>query len=128
MTSKYGNVAHVVDGIRFSSKAEAKRWVELAWLEKFAQVSNVQRQVKWELLKKDFNGKNFVVESYVADFVYRDAAGNQVVEDVKGFRTRDFIRKKKWMWLVYGVQIVEVGTPRKPKKKPKKLDRVFGRR
>jgi hypothetical protein len=32
----------------------------------------------------------------------------QVVEDVKGYRTRDYILKKALMFAVYGIDVVEV--------------------
>ena len=45
---------------------------------------------------------------YVADFVYKDAEGNEVVEDVKGFRTAEYLLKKKMMRALLGIQIKEV--------------------
>ncbi len=46
--------------------------------------------------------------TYRADFVYSDNAGNTVVEDVKGIKTKDYIIKRKLMLSVYGVRIKEV--------------------
>ena len=44
---------------------------------------------------------------YVADFVYF-RNGEQVVEDAKGFRTKDYIIKRKLMLWVHGIRIKEV--------------------
>lgn len=45
---------------------------------------------------------------YVADFVYKNEAGETVVEDVKGFRTHDYVIKRKLMLWVHGIRIKEV--------------------
>ena len=44
---------------------------------------------------------------YVADFVYKKD-GETIVEDTKGFRTKDYIIKRKLMLHLYGIRIVEV--------------------
>lgn len=46
--------------------------------------------------------------TYIADFVYKDKDGNEVVEDVKGFRTDVYKIKKKMMRYRYGIEIQEV--------------------
>ena len=43
---------------------------------------------------------------YVADFTYYQA-GRFIVEDCKGFRTPEYIVKRKWMLDKYGVRIYE---------------------
>ncbi|MFX7845371.1 hypothetical protein ABTK14_24240 [Acinetobacter baumannii] len=43
----------------------------------------------------------------MADFVYKDANGNTVVEDTKGVRTKEYILKRKLMLRVYGIRITE---------------------
>ena len=71
----------------------------------------VPKQAVCELLpaQKDSSGKTLerAVE-YVADFVYTTAAGEVVVEDVKGVRTREYIIKRKLMLWRHHVQIREV--------------------
>lgn len=45
---------------------------------------------------------------YVADFVYTIAeTGENVVEDSKGVRTKDYIIKRKLMLAVHGIRIKE---------------------
>ena len=108
--SKYRAKKTEVDGIVFDSKKEAKRYQELILLEKAGVISDLQTQVKFVLIPAQrINGK--VVErecSYVADFVYLDEGGKKVVEDTKGFRTADYIIKRKLMLYVHGIKIVEV--------------------
>lgn len=55
--------------------------------------------------------KGKVIENgvnYVADFVYTDCrSGNQVVEDSKGMRTKDYIIKRKLMLWIHKIRILE---------------------
>ena len=111
--SKYHSKKVVVDGIAFDSKKEARRFSELRLLEKAGKITELQRQVKFELIpSQKVDGK--VVEracSYVADFVYlqyESGCWNKVVEDTKGFKTTDYIIKRKLMLHKYGIQIKEV--------------------
>jgi hypothetical protein len=62
---------------------------------------------------------------YRADFVYLDKEGHLVVEDTKGFRTKEYLLKRKLMLLVHGIRIKETVAPlkRSPRKRfyrPKK--------
>lgn len=108
--SKYRAKKTEVDGIVFDSKKEAKRYQELKLFERTGVISDLQRQVKFVLIPAQrIKGK--VVErecSYIADFIYKDKEGNTVVEDTKGFRTADYIIKRKLMLWVHGIKIVEV--------------------
>ena len=45
--------------------------------------------------------------NYIADFVY-EQDGKTIVEDTKGFRTPDYIIKKKLMLCVHKIKIKEV--------------------
>lgn len=46
---------------------------------------------------------------YVADFVYIDKrSGEKIVEDTKGFKTKDYIIKRKLMLHVHKIRIREV--------------------
>ena len=120
--AKYKNTKTVVDGITFDSKKEAKRWTELKLLEKTGAISDLRRQVRYELIpaqrEPDKIGsrggviKGKVIErkvEYVADFVYCDLeTGEIVVEDTKGIRTTDYKIKRKLMLWVHGIRIREV--------------------
>lgn len=104
--SKYGNRKTVVDGISFDSKREAARWQQLKMLERGGLISNLQRQVKYELVPRQARERSV---DYYADFVYTDNSNNQqVVEDVKGVRTSTYVIKRKLMLWVHGIRVVEV--------------------
>ena len=103
--AKYGNTKVEADGVLFDSKREAARWRELRLLEQAGEISDLRRQVRYELVPK-MPGERPV--DYIADFVYRDKDGNEVVEDVKGVRTREYVIKRKLMLLRYDIRIREV--------------------
>ena len=120
--AKYKNTKTIVDGITFDSKKEAKRWTELKLLESAGVISDLRRQVRFELIpaqrEPDTIGsrggiiKGKLIErkvEYVADFVYRDTGtGEIVVEDTKGIQTKDYKIKRKLMLWVHGIRIREV--------------------
>ena len=107
--SKYHSRKVTVDGITFDSVREAKRWRELSLLERAGVIQNLQRQVKIELIPSQRIGGKVVerAASYVADFTYYQD-GQLIVEDTKGFKTKDYIIKRKLMLWVHGIQVREV--------------------
>ena len=106
---KYGTQKTTVDGFTFDSNAEAHRYTELIALQNLGIIKHLQRQKPYFLVKggKWTNGKKYSPVKYVADFVY-EVDGELIVEDVKGFKTRDYIIKKKLMKERYGIEIAEV--------------------
>lgn len=94
---KYYNKKVIVDGIKFDSKKEAKRYQELLLMQKYGLIKDLQLQVKYELqpsFKK--NNKTYRKIEYIADFVYFDIKLNKcIVEDTKGFKTDIYMLKKK---------------------------------
>ena len=112
---KYNNKKVVVNGITYDSKKEYARHCDLLLMERAGLISQLQRQVKYELIPTQrIDGK--VVErpiSYIADFVYTKDGG-LVVEDVKGYRDpasagyAKFVLKRKMMLYLYGIRINEV--------------------
>ena len=121
--NKYHAQTCVVDGIEFASRKEARRYQELLLLQRAGAIQDLQMQVKYVLIPAQYetyakwgkNGKrlkdgNRLVErecSYIADFVYT-LDGKLVVEDTKGFRTKDYSIKRKLMLYVHGIKIKEV--------------------
>lgn len=107
--SKYGSRKITVDGVTFDSRKEYLRFCELSLLEKAGMVTGLRRQVRFELIPSQrIDGK--VVERpvhYVADFVYQEN-GQTVVEDTKGFKTKDYVLKRKLMLHTHGIRIREV--------------------
>ena len=122
--SKYNSQKVTVGGITFDSKKEARRYSELALLERGGQVKDLQRQVKYVLLpaqyrqvydKKARKWKNRCVERemvYIADFQYTDSNGDLHVEDVKGYRKGQayamFAVKRKLMLYIHGIVVEEI--------------------
>lgn len=107
--NKYYSRKVTIDGIKFDSQKEARRFRELCLLERAGQITDLQRQVKFELIPSQrIEGK--IVEracTYVADFVYMEN-GKKVVEDTKGFKTKDYIIKRKLMLHINGIKIHEI--------------------
>ena len=126
MRSKYKNRKVVTAEGVFDSVHEYQRYLELKIMERAGRISDLQRQVKYELLpaiyetyerysektgKRLKNGRKLIEHgvSYVADFVYKDLeTGQTVVEDAKGVRTDDYIIKRKMMLRFHGIKIREV--------------------
>ena len=126
--SKYHNrQVKTSDGAIHDSQREAIRWTQLRLLERAGQIKDLKRQVTFILIpmqrekttevykrgdKKGQPKGGRILErecSYIADFVYKDTkTGEIVVEDTKGFRTRDYIIKRKLMLYVHGIRITEV--------------------
>lgn len=104
---KYGNAK---SGGK-DSKREHQRGCHLALLERAGEISELQAQVKYELIPAQRGADGKVIEracSYYADYQYRDKAGQLVVEDVKGVRTDVYVIKRKLMLERHGIRIKEV--------------------
>lgn len=120
--SKYGNKKAKADGKVFDSKAERSRYHTLHMLEKAGEISDLRMQVPFEIIPAVYETEEVQLKTktkqvqklvqrathYVADFVYKDADGNVVVEDAKGFRTKEYLLKKKMMRAFLGITIQEV--------------------
>lgn len=121
--SKYHSRKVTVDGDTYDSMKEYRRFKELSLLERAGAIQNLKRQVKYVLIpaqreftleidKKGNFKKGKLLErecAYIADFVYFDMSTcRMTVEDTKGYRTKDYIIKRKLMLWVHGIQIKEV--------------------
>lgn len=93
----------------YASRREGKRAQELRLLALAGEISELREQVKFELIPRQMDGKRVAERNvcYVADFVYRDKEGHLVVEDSKGFRTREYIIKRKLMRYIHNIAIKE---------------------
>jgi hypothetical protein len=100
MPSKY----HAVQTNGYASKKEFRRAQELQLLQKCGEISDLQEQVKFELLPKC--GKERAC-CYIADFTYRDKNGNLVVEDTKGVRTDAYVIKRKMMLFFHKIAVYQ---------------------
>lgn len=101
--SKYRNVKVKSDDGVFDSKKEYARWGTLKLLEKAKIISNLKRQVPFQI---EVCGVK--VCKYEADFVYTDERNQVVVEDAKGMKTPVYNLKKKLMKAVHNISIKEV--------------------
>ncbi len=110
--SKYGAKKTTFMGRQFDSKKEADRFAELRYMQMGKLIGGLQCQYKFVLVpeQRDENGK--VIEravTYIADFVYTDLkTGEQIVEDAKGCKTKEYIIKRKLMLHVHKIRIREV--------------------
>ena len=108
--NKFNAVATTVDGIRFDSLKEARRWGELRLLEKGGEIRNLRRQVRIDL-----EGKNGPLRTrtgrqmrLTVDFVYKDKRLNwaEVYEDSKGAITRDY-EVRRAVAQAMGIEVIE---------------------
>lgn len=107
MTLKFRNEPQVVDGLKFASKKEARRWGELKLLERAGEIRLLTHQPKFI-----FTHNDKLICSYVGDFSYINTSdGERIVEDVKSPITRKhpvYRIKNKMMAAFYNIHIREV--------------------
>lgn len=124
--SKFGNrKIKTEDGLVFDSKKEKERYDTLRLLERRGEIWNLKRQVRYLLLPKiteqvpvqlktkvSYKDTTLFRETaYIADFVYTDSEGNEVVEDVKAnewFQDPVYKLKKKLMYMIHHIKIKEI--------------------
>ena len=124
MANKFNAKKMVTPEGTFDSRKEHRRWCELKLLERAGKISDLQRQVTFELIptqreespgvykagpQKGLPKPGDIIEQgcrYVADFVYQQD-GKTVVEDCKGYRTEGYKIKRKLMLWVHGISIKE---------------------
>lgn len=124
--SKYRNRKTEVNGIRFDSQKEANRYLELLALEQAGKIRALRLQPDFTLTEAytdAHSGKRERASVYRADFAYQERdteAENRarfygedrqiwrdVVEDVKGKRTANYITKRKVVFDKFGIRIGE---------------------
>lgn len=96
---KFNAACVETDGIKFPSKKESKRYLELKVLKESGEVLFFLRQVPFHL-----SGG----VKYVCDFLIFWADGNVTIEDVKGMKTTVYTAKKKMVEATYPIKITEV--------------------
>lgn len=114
------NKYHAIRTGTSASRKEARRKCELEAMQNAGMITDLRCQVPFELIPVQREPEKIgprggrkpgkLLEHscvYVADFVYTQG-GNQIVEDTKGFRTPDYIIKRKLMLWVHGIKIKEV--------------------
>jgi hypothetical protein len=87
--SKYNARSVEIDGRRFDSAAEGRRYATLATHERAGKIAELELQPRFDCVVAGVK-----VCSYIADFRYLQD-GLAVVEDVKGVRTALYRLKRK---------------------------------
>lgn len=108
--SKYGNRKVKRDGMVFDSIKEYTRYHELKLLERAGKIIHLKRQVPFSVIPPQRDEEGKVIErgvKYIADFTYIEN-GELVVEDTKGFKTPEYIIKRKLLLKEHGIRIREV--------------------
>ena len=122
--NKYHNKKVSLGGEVFDSKKELRRYNELLLLQRAGEISDLKRQVEYELLPNQYeikeqyskSGKRLKDERVllerrvcdVADCVCETRDGETVVEDTKGIKTDKYILKCKMMLFFHGIRIKEI--------------------
>lgn len=110
---KYRNLKteRMVDGrkIIFDSQKEARRYDQLKAMLKRGDIENLRLQQDFTLVEAytTASGERVRAMRYRADFTYR-RDGVEIVEDVKGVKTKEYLMKKKLMMEKYGIEVREV--------------------
>lgn len=112
---KYGNESILCDGLRFDSKLERDRYLELKVLQHLGAVRWFTRQVPFYLPGNIIYRADFLVH-WDLHAAPRHKGDTEVVtvEDCKGFLTRVSINKIKQVEAIYGFK-VEIITKKKGK-------------
>lgn len=123
--SKYLNKKVIIDGQEFDSRKEGKFYLLFKEKELKGDIFNLRTQVNYEIIpavyedvEKHLKTKTKTIRKciqrasyYVADFVYTDKDGNEVVVDVKSPITRInpvYRLKKKMMLAFNNIKIKEL--------------------
>lgn len=104
MISKYRAKKVNYQGEVFDSKFELTYWLYLQELVKQNKITNLQRQVKYELLPRQTDSKGkFLYHpiEYKSDFDYDDINQTHHTVDTKGILTPDFRLKQKLFYYVF---------------------------
>lgn len=119
--AKYRNKRTEISGEKFDSKAEGARFVQLRRMQEAGIISNLRRQVPFELAPAvKIPGKHRMSPPlrYFADFVY-EQDGKTIIEDVKGQeKVTEGYRIKRHLMALLGHQIIEVRKTRTRKSNP----------
>ena len=105
--SKYRAKPQVIDGVRFASKLEASRYLQLKALQNAGEIWGLKLHPKYPLV---VNGVKIC--TYEADSEYFEpmptGEPEKIVEDVKGMPTPVYRLKKKLFECLYNARIREI--------------------
>lgn len=114
--NKYHAIPIHVDGVRFASKKEAARFLELQCWQKAGQIADLEVHPVYPLHVMELwrSGSPIVVTTvgkFTADFQYLNMqTGEIVVEDVKSnaTRTEAYRLRKRLVEAIHGITVTEV--------------------
>lgn len=102
--NKYNNRKTIIDGIKFDSLLEARRYTQLLALKRGGLIKDLVLQPVFNI---EVNGKKIC--KYIADFKYYDTKlGTTIIEDAKGMKTDVYKLKKKLVEALYNIKIIEI--------------------
>lgn len=104
--NKYNATKVFLDGHKFDSKKEARRYGQLKLLKQAGEIKDFEIQPKYE-----FRMNDKLICSYYGDFKVTLNDGTEVVEDVKSEATRKnpvYRIKNKMMKAFYNIDIKEI--------------------
>ena len=92
-----------------ASRGETKRSNELKLMERSGMITDLKEQVKFTLIPSQVrsDGAKERPVTYTADFTYLRGS-TLVVEDFKGFRTQQYVLRRKLMLWIHGISVMEV--------------------
>ena len=99
--NKYGAKKAYIDGHRFDSLREGRRYMDLKLLERAGEIRTLRLQVPYFL-----HVRGEKIGKYIADFVYWEG-GKEIVEDCKGLRTPIYRWKARHFAAESGQEILE---------------------
>lgn len=104
---KYRNKPKLVDGYKFDSRKEAKRYGELVLMQRAGEIWGLEVHPKFNLI---VNGH--MVGRYTGDFAYYPRQQfKKTVEDCKSEATkriRDWPMRKRLMLAIHGIEVREL--------------------
>lgn len=96
--NKYNAKRVEINGVQFDSKKEAQLYQKLENLQRMGIISDLQRQVRFELVPKQ---KDERAVHYVADYVFKEG-DKHVVADCKSAMTKKLpvyvVKRKLFKW------------------------------
>ena len=111
MANKFHAKKVTIDGIEFDSKRESQYYLLYKDMLERGEIKDLQLQPRFELIPSftNWQGKKCRPCHYTADFLLTYPDGRQKVVEVKGFRTRDYmLRRKLFEWQYREYEFEEV--------------------
>ena len=118
--NKYRNKSVVLDNYTFASRKEGDRYSELLLLQRAKKIKDLSIHPEFILQEEflDSQGEKHRAITYIADFAYFEIDNTKehrneakrtgssyyrkkIVEDTKGFKTKDYLIKKKLFLFKY---------------------------